>query len=620
MSLRGVAACIFRPPPFCVCWRLPRVCFVLQSSLLLALGDLFADMDDRRQRGYREQNAEHFIACVRRVNEAFSDAAHQQDAHEFFNFLINDLADSVTQQQQQQRRMSGARSDVAGGLLSSSASVAASASLPGRNSSARGSTAETTKPSEAWLTFPEFCRRSEEDKSRSALTVTPPTSWVHQLLGGSFWSETRCLCCEAVTGRREAFFDISIDVLGESSLQEVLLNFDRAELLQAGDKYYCDGCCSYQEAERRVRLECVPPLLAIHLKRFKVIAQPEGVGNLLVTRMVRLKDHFFFPLFLTVQCGIDGLDSQHYELMAVVVHVGTSMSYGHYVCCVKKSSGRWSLLDDHLVSALRPEEITNFHGGTEARPGHHSMCGYLLFYSQIPSNGERNSSSSTPSSSAAPRRGVPPSTESSTSSPSPAADKFGGAALGRGPAGNPSRRQSAQGGSMACHADQPCSKAPHAEDQQVYVHRNLHEATQTTATAKQTVEDHFARKGQTRTSPKRTDAPTAGDVSYQMSQLYEYLADKTSVDSFTGLLIPRHLHLHHHRHHGVPDHHEFFRSFPAPPKACGAFPAPVYHPFWPANAAGCRRSIAYGGRIGLRRASGTIPFSSQVSSSVFVFC
>jgi len=36
-------------------------------------------------------------------------------------------------------------------------------------------------------------------------------------------------------------------------------------------KYYCENCCSKQEAEKRMRIKKLPQILALHLKRFKFV-------------------------------------------------------------------------------------------------------------------------------------------------------------------------------------------------------------------------------------------------------------------------------------------------------------------------------------------------------------
>ncbi len=45
--------------------------------------------------------------------------------------------------------------------------------------------------------------------------------------------------------------------------------FSTSETLSVESKYYCEECCSKQEATKRLRVKKLPQILALHLKRFK---------------------------------------------------------------------------------------------------------------------------------------------------------------------------------------------------------------------------------------------------------------------------------------------------------------------------------------------------------------
>lgn len=45
--------------------------------------------------------------------------------------------------------------------------------------------------------------------------------------------------------------------------------FSGSETLSSEYKYYCENCCSKQEATKRLRIKRLPLILALHLKRFK---------------------------------------------------------------------------------------------------------------------------------------------------------------------------------------------------------------------------------------------------------------------------------------------------------------------------------------------------------------
>ena len=74
---------------------------------------------------------------------------------------------------------------------------------------------------------------------------------VHKLFEGTLTSETRCLTCETVSSRDESFLDLSIDIEQNSSVTACLRQFSASEMLCQRNKFFCDGCCDLQEAEKR---------------------------------------------------------------------------------------------------------------------------------------------------------------------------------------------------------------------------------------------------------------------------------------------------------------------------------------------------------------------------------
>ena len=56
-------------------------------------------------------------------------------------------------------------------------------------------------------------------------------TWVQSLFEGKFTSQTKCMCCETVSHREEAFLDLSVDIEQNSSLGSCLRNFSSTETL-----------------------------------------------------------------------------------------------------------------------------------------------------------------------------------------------------------------------------------------------------------------------------------------------------------------------------------------------------------------------------------------------------
>lgn len=82
-------------------------------------------------------------------------------------------------------------------------------------------------------------------------STSPSQSWIQDLFSGILTNETRCLTCETVTSRDEAFLDLSIDIDQNTSVTSCLRQFSASEMLCQRNKYSCERCCSLQEAEKR---------------------------------------------------------------------------------------------------------------------------------------------------------------------------------------------------------------------------------------------------------------------------------------------------------------------------------------------------------------------------------
>jgi ubiquitin C-terminal hydrolase len=64
--------------------------------------------------------------------------------------------------------------------------------------------------------------------------------------------------------------NLSVDIEKNTSLSHCLKKFSTKELLNMGDKFYCESCNTKQVATRQMMIQMRPKLLLIHLKRFKM--------------------------------------------------------------------------------------------------------------------------------------------------------------------------------------------------------------------------------------------------------------------------------------------------------------------------------------------------------------
>jgi ubiquitin carboxyl-terminal hydrolase 9/13 len=275
-----------------------------------------------------------FLEVLKRENETFRTAMHQ-DAHEFLNLLLNEVVLNVEvhSKRLEEEKLKGMKG------------------MNGMNGSAD--------------------KTGFEQALASAMPKANKTGWVHELFEGTLTSETKCLTCENVSQRDEAFLDLSVDLDEHSSVTACLRKFSEEEMLCERNKFHCDRCGGLQEAEKRMKIKRLPKILALHLKRFKYTED--------LQRLQKLFHRVVYPYHLRLFNTTDDAEDPDrlYELYAVVVHIGGGPYHGHYVSIVKTGDRGWLLFDDENVEPVDKSYVQNFFGD---RPG--LACAYVLFYQE----------------------------------------------------------------------------------------------------------------------------------------------------------------------------------------------------------------------------------------------
>ncbi|CCX08498.1 putative ubiquitin carboxyl-terminal hydrolase creB [Pyronema domesticum] len=298
----------------------------MEESLFTALKDIFESvMAHPARTGVVKPNK--FLELVRRGNDMYSGQQHQ-DAHEFLNYVLNEVIDNVEEHQRKMQSMT-----------------------PPKNSG-------TSTP--------------VETQSLVSAATNRTVAWIHELFEGLLSSETKCLTCERVSRRDEKFLDLSIDLEKHTSVTSCLRNFSASEMLTERNKFHCDGCGGLQEAEKRMKIKRLPRILALHLKRFKYM---EATG-----RFEKLHYKVVYPMTLRLFNTSDEADcpDKLYELYAVVIHIGGGPLHGHYVAVVKTEDKGWLLFDDELVESVSEAYVRNFFGGNATN----MATAYVLFYQE----------------------------------------------------------------------------------------------------------------------------------------------------------------------------------------------------------------------------------------------
>lgn len=184
----------------------------MPESLFTGLKDMFEAVMTHQSRLGIVTPAK-LLEILRRENETFRSPMHQ-DAHEFLNFLLNEVVDQV-----------------------------------------------------------ESYSKNTNIVRDHAMNSDYSTSWARELFEGTLTSETRCLTCENTSQRDEPFLDLSVDLEEHSSVTSCLRSFSQEEMLCERNKFHCDKCSGLQEAEKRMKIKRLPRILALHLKRFKYMEE-----------------------------------------------------------------------------------------------------------------------------------------------------------------------------------------------------------------------------------------------------------------------------------------------------------------------------------------------------------
>ncbi|KAL8657186.1 MAG: hypothetical protein Q9226_002161 [Calogaya cf. arnoldii] len=304
----------------------------MEESLFSSLKDIFEALITHKSRTGVVSPAK-FLEVLKRENEMFRSAMHQ-DAHEFFNLLLNEVVENV--------EVNAKKLEAEETMMNSSA-----------------------EPRSFEQALATAMPQSDGTK------IVANTRWVHELFEGTLTSETKCLTCENVSQRDETFLDLSVDLDQHSSVTSCLRKFSEEEMLSERNKFHCDRCGGLQEAEKRMKIKRSPRILALHLKRFKYTED--------LQRLQKLFHRVVYPYHLRLFNTTDDAEDPDrlYELYAVVVHIGGGPYHGHYVSIIKTEDRGWLLFDDELVEPVDKSYVLNFFGD---KPG--LACAYVLFYQE----------------------------------------------------------------------------------------------------------------------------------------------------------------------------------------------------------------------------------------------
>lgn len=185
---------------------------------------------------------------------------------------------------------------------------------------------------------------------------------IHKTFSGTLESTLTCTVCGETRTIQDPMLDISLEIQDKQNGEKVSLKdlhsclrkYTRIEELDV--LYECNSCKKKTKVTKRLRLNKLPPVLSIQLKRFEHI----GVSS-------KIDYHIDIPTILDIKDYIpenDGKNLQKitkYELFGIVCHLG-NVNTGHYLAYVKNNNGTWFKFDDAKITRISESEVKKVNG------------------------------------------------------------------------------------------------------------------------------------------------------------------------------------------------------------------------------------------------------------------
>ncbi|XP_030760764.1 ubiquitin carboxyl-terminal hydrolase 36 isoform X2 [Sitophilus oryzae] len=187
-------------------------------------------------------------------------------------------------------------------------------------------------------------RFKDHNKFDSKIKETTP---LNQILGGYLRSAVRCLRCGHVSTTFQHFQDLLLDIRKAQTVGEALeLYFSREKL--DDDSYHCEACQKKVPANKQFSIERAPKVLCIQLKRF-------SVSNNKITKHVAFKHRLNLTHYVRPRPNTPLI----YRLVALVTHMGPTVSCGHYTAVAQAPSGNFYQFDDSMVRSISHQTVFN---------------------------------------------------------------------------------------------------------------------------------------------------------------------------------------------------------------------------------------------------------------------
>jgi len=198
-------------------------------------------------------------------------------------------------------------------------------------------------------------------------------SLIVDLFQGQVRSTCSCRKCGYKNIRFEPFMYLSLPISNSCrSVEDCLMLYLSEEDLTGNNQWYCEKCKCHVDATKKIDLWITPPILIIHLKRFKYneSGRVGSKNNVELTYPIKSWD-------LCDQVRSRGGEYPLYDMYAVSNHLG-GLGSGHYTAyALNRFDEKWYEFNDCSSRPIDPEKKI----GKSGTP-------YLLFYNRASKDDE----------------------------------------------------------------------------------------------------------------------------------------------------------------------------------------------------------------------------------------
>lgn len=255
--------------------------------------------------------------------------------------------------------------------------------------------------------LPDLTEKEEERRERMPKTVVAKLEWqrfmhrnqsyILSLFGGQYSSRLSFPACGHTSTTHDFFFSISVEIpnLRYPTLDDCMRSYCKKERLDREESATCTICKEKRETDKQLTITRAPQFLVIHFKRFRTVTR--GAQKIDKPVDFPLKNFDLEPYMLPqappqeleyiahnyppdiARPDQSMLPPYKYDAYAVVRHIGNTIQRGHYTTVVKDPArGVWREFNDQSHQDFIPGE-GRYRGDNGVTNGQ----AYIVFYQRV---------------------------------------------------------------------------------------------------------------------------------------------------------------------------------------------------------------------------------------------